>query len=457
MGFLDGLGAAAGNSVLAFQDYEQKQANIAHTRAVTDDTRALARMREQNAASEQAARQAAAAREAATAGVIKDFSAAQQEADTAYATDPLKMSELYSKFASKAIAAGNPSLADQFQTLAKKNEDIAKERQGEVAKKVATAKEAFAKSAIDFSQNPTPEGMQNVARAAIEAGVDPATIPKTPTEFAAFAKRSATAAMSSKDILAAQEKAREFDVAEEGRRKDRQMTHEERQGRMAMIAAMRESMVNKPEKLTATEKNTVTGVLGAAGEVTSALAQAIEMPAGARGNIFAHVKDGTVTEALTRTGAQLMVKEQTQMFESLMAGLSLEVGRTITLGAGKSPNDSTIKELERAIKPMEGDTNYTAMYKLSTAARIVHNRLSTLPQEGLRPSQEREIKHQMAELSRFPNPMDIAKKAMADKTSREQLARFQGTLGEAMRPIQEGTKSHPADIQAILNAQKAGK
>ena len=439
--FLQQVGIAAGQTMLAGQAYQQGQAELENRKQDVE-------LKQQQVAAAKLSAQAS--RDAASiiqAGMAKDQSTV---------TDPTARAKLYTETAGKLAASGSFDMAKKMEDLAKGELDTASKMQEDLLKKGVLAKENLAKAAIDFSAAPTPEGQTALTKAAIDAGYDPTKIPPpNTTEFRAWAKNQQTAGSSSKDVLAAKEKAREFDQKEEERKAEFKSRTEATAAQRAQTAAYQneslalrklllESKMNKTD-LTAQEKGTVTAVLGAAGEATRGLEQALKMPVDARMGAFANLHDGTVIDALTKTGTNALTPEQVQLYTSNMGGMALEASRVITLGAGKSANESTIRELQKALVPQQGDTQYTAMYKIATAASIIRNRLEYLPEiPETRGKQRGQLEKLQKALAAVPEPDEILQASLKNPVASRQLSAFKGTMQSAINQTLDKAPAAPA-------------
>lgn len=429
--FLQQVGVGAGYAMQAGQAYDQGQADL--------------ELKQQQVA--QAKLSAQASKDASAA--IK----AGMASDKATVDDPMARAKVYQGTAAKLASAGAFDAAAKLEALASSEVAVATKMQTDTANKLAQSQETLARAALDYNANPTPEGQKDLVRAALRAGVDPMKLPAPNSgEFKAWAKMQETAGMSAKDVLAAKEKAREFDDKQEERKTEfRQREADRAQSRSQTAAYQSESLAlrkllvdakTSKTDLTAQEKGTVTAVLGAAGEATRGLEQAIKMPADARLGIFANVHDGTVITALEKAGTNVVTPELAQIYTSNMGGLALEASRVITLGAGKSANESTIKELQKAITPQAGDTNFTAMYKISTAASIIRNRLEYLPEiPESRGKQKAQLDRLLSTLSKIPEPDEILQASLRTPAAARQVQQFKGTMDQQ---IQQTLKKAPA-------------
>jgi hypothetical protein len=439
--FLQQVGIAAGQTMLAGQAYQQGQVELENRKQDIE-------VKQQQVAAAKLSAQAS--RDAANmiqSGMAKD---------SATVSDPTAKAKLYTETAGRLAATGSFDMAQKMEALAKGELDIAGKMQADILQKGVVAKEALAKTALDYAASPTPEGQKTLVKAAIDAGYDPTKIPApNTTEFRAWALNQQTAGSTAKDVLAAKEKAREFNEREAERKAEFQAKQAESAARRSETAAFRneslalrkiliESKTGKSD-LTAQEKGTVTAVLGAAGEATRGLEQALKMPVNARMGAFANLHDGTVIDALTKTGTNALTPEQVQLYTSNMGGMALEASRVITLGAGKSANESTIRELQKALVPQQGDTEYTAMYKIATAASIIRNRLEYLPEiPETRGKQRGQLDKLMKALDAVPEPDEILQASLKNPVASRQLNAFKGTMQSAINQTLDKAPAAPA-------------
>ena len=338
-------------------------------------------------------------------------------------------------------------------------------------------------ASLDYVANPSEAGYKQVRDAAITAGKDPKTIPSYgDPKFAAVAQgwtsegkdnearvkhldevqRTQDAAEEKKRAFQAEE-ARKIEndrstaLARENQHLDRQLTLQVlREGQQlrkqesdARIAAAREKTEaqrqSSGEKLTSAERTMVTGVVGAVGEATRGIRNVLAMPVDTTSGAFQSLHSSDVIGSLTKVGGNIVTPESTQMYTATTRGLGMEIGRALTLGGGRGVTQAQIDEFESMVQAQPGDTEFTAMYKLSNAADILKNRLETLPDSPIKKVREEQDKY-MAELKKIPSPMEIWAAAQKNPKAKEQLTKIGTSMEKSMSNVRGAIQNQDAAV-----------
>lgn len=386
---------------------------------------------------------------------------AAQAQDKAKVQNPLQMADLYDKAQTAALAGGDFESARMYADMSKKETDKAKEQQLTVAKQIQEAKDNLASDALNMEANPNQENYNKLVQSAARAGVNPTGIPKPGTpEFTAFVKQQQTAGMTAKDRVELMSKQQEAEANRKLRWQEHQDSERDKALQRQQTAMLRGAMLSisrerlglerehlniEKEKLlmqkdkaahpqlTAQERSAITAIVGSASEATRGIKIIEKMPPSATSGPFTGLHDGTVMQALTKTGANKVTTQDMQMYQTVTKGLGLELGRVLTLGGGRGVNQAQINELQELVTVRPGDTNYEAMFKLSNAAEIVRNRLHSLPDHpDTKMNKMRD--DVLKDLDKIPPPDQVyaaAKKAGKGKGLLEKY----GSMGEAMGKI----------------------
>lgn len=407
-GFLQQLGQQAGNNILMGQEIAGKQADIDY---------------KQNLVAQQKQQMQSA----------KDMGSFLKQAglqDAATVNDPAKAAAAYNRASDLAAQAGDFDGAAKMTALAKGKLDEVKSAAEVVQKKQATAKEALATSAEEFATNPTKEGQDALVKSAIDAGVNPATIPVPGTaRWGAWVKEQQMAGMSSKDRVEFVQKTAETaqkmeetrqahrdheqDVAnaradramiQAGMRQDRQERERDRQeARAARAPVFHEfsdgtyqydptgkmpgdrkqgdpAFVKVDEvKMTAAQKTGVSKLNASVSEGSRTLKNFGNMDFNATTSPFKDAHENTLLGALTKTGANQLSTQQMQFLNSAGAGLGNQIGLAESAFGGRGPVGSQQQHLEASVTPAPGDTGYTAGFKLANAKEMLLTEIDNAP------------------------------------------------------------------------------
>lgn len=425
------------------------------------DKRTLQQLRQSEIADSQLAREQKRQQmqaERTAAAHVSAFMQAAQAGDQAKIDDPANSAKLFSQAASMSFADGAFSLGKHYEDLAKEKLGEAKTAEDLVLKQKQDAKEAFGAAAIAFDGS--AESASNLAKAAVRAGVNPAEIPPPNSpEFAAFAKKHETEGMSTKEILASREKAKEAaereryhaeelkrqkqrdadDKADKARRREETARHDRELEQLRKSTEKRlETKAASPAKQSVSETNTINAVVGSAAEAVRGLRVIQAMPAGQTAGAFSGISSGEgIISSLEAVGANKVTPESMQLYQTASAGLGLELGRVLTLGGGRGVNQAQIKEFQNMTTVHPGDTEYEAMFKLANAADIVRNRLSTLP-DSQNPKVLKQQREAEALLQSIPTPEDVIRSARKSGKAGAKLLKSYATMGEAAGALQSG-------------------
>ena len=371
--------AAAGNAILSGKELQQRDDEI--------------QLQKQQMAMGQLAL-ANAQRQQQTQATVGAFLSSEAQKDASSFTDPAKSAQLYEKAAVLALQGGDFVSANEMGELAKGKMQEAKEQLVVAAQQKHQKQEDLAATADDYSTNPTPEGAKDLMRKAIDAGVNPTSIPMPGTpQWGTWVNSQKQAAMDSKSRAELAERANEFTQRQQQQKEEFQIRQADLQAQRQQNAMLKEAMVGiardrldvekqraaAPHKETAQQINTMQGVIGSAAEAARGLRVVGAMASDQTSGPFQGLNNGTILDSVAKTGGNILTTENQQIYHTATAGLGLEVARTLTLGGGRSANQATIKELQDVITAHPGDTNGTALFKYANAVDIVRNRLESLP------------------------------------------------------------------------------
>lgn len=463
-GFLQGLGLAYGNSLIYGQQFEQNKARTELLKTEAERAQMQTRQMQQQMQTQQK---------------LGAFIQSQTELEGANATNPLEQAKMYSKAAGIAASMGDFASSQEMSKLSENASTEARQQAVDLAQQKAAKNEDLANAADAYASNPTREGAMELARKAIAAGQNPASIPANlnSTEGQAWVSQQRLAGMASGKRAEFLEK-----ISDAKARRDEQwQIHKDnvalRQATMQQTAAFREESlalrrseiadrqarepkvvsigsgqyefdptgnmkgerlasdpryVKLGEKTTAQQESNAKAIGGAAAEATRNLDQMSRFPTGIVNSPFAHMTDHTFTSALGKTATNVITPEQVQMFQTSSSGLATELSRVMTLGGGRGANQSVINEVKQQITPTAGDTNLEAAYKLSTGAQIVLTRMQSQspPQDQQAAKKWNET---MATLEKYPTPEQILN--VASGKERQKLSTLEGSYNNLLNKI----------------------
>ena len=305
-------------------------------------------------------------------------------------------------------------------------------------------------------------------------------MPGTP-QYAAFAKQSALAAMKGSKRLEFEETIRNRAEQAAARKAEADARHEERAAARADLASYREQSLEvrksaldirrslaeqklaQPDgstKLSATMERQAVAVTNAANEAGQALDRLSKMDFGDTASAFSHLEDPkTVLKALTTTGTNKLTPEKIQMLQANSQLLGLEVAQA--MAAPYKPNKEQISEARKMTEVSQGDTEYTAMYKMALAAAVMRTRLESIPKtDALKEARS----HAEANFSRFPEP-DAVYQHARQRGIKLKIRKDSETFMDRLKQIGAPSESAAApsgpspEVQALLDkyAPRGGK
>jgi hypothetical protein len=473
-GFLQGLGLAYGNDLIQGAALEQKkaQADLMKTEAQQ------AQMQSQQMQQQMKTRQD-----------IGAFLKSQTDLEGADAAQPLNQAKMYTKAAGLAASQGDLASAQEMSGLAKQAQQDALEQTKVQATQQAQKKELLANTAANVPDNPTREQSLDLMRKAVDAGVDPTTIPTPGTPaFLAWKNQQQLAGMDSKSRAeflekAADTKARrdeqwqihsdnvdlkrasmqqtaQFREMEIGLRRDAMADRTQRAPQTIDVGAAKyeydpdssvkgERLATDPRyvklgnKVSTTQENNTVATGKAAANVSRDLDQMGRFPTGTANSPFAHITDHDFLSSISKVGSNALTPEQVQMFGTSTGGMSTELGRVLTIGAGRGANQSLINEVKTFTTPNAGDTNLEAAYKMATAAQMVKTTMENTP-----PPNDQSVRKgwdaTLSKVSSFPSPEEILKAASGPQ--RKQLSSLDGTYTQLLGKVQDAvTKNNSSE------------
>lgn len=403
-GFLQGLGLSLGNDLLYGQQYQQNQARTELMKAEADQAQMQSQQMQQ---------------QMQTQKQLGAFIQSQTQLEGADASNPLMQAQMYSKAAGLAASQGDFASAQEMTKLSENATAEARQQAVDLAQQKAVKNEDLANAADAYSSNPSRDGAMDLARKAIAAGVNPATIPANlqSPEGQAWVNQQKLAGMTSgqraefvqkaADIKAnREEKQKEFAIREAGVQAERQATATYREGILdlkrseeAQRAADRAERAGKPQFVTIGktqyevddsgkmpgERNAQDPRLVRVGEKTSiqedrdnnAMARAGAQTVRELKNLsafksstgaspFIDLTSHDAVSAIEKAGANAMTPDQVKMYGASFANLTTQVGRLDTLGGGRGANQAVINELTRNLQPQSTDHPLVIGYKLAT-------------------------------------------------------------------------------------------
>ena len=448
---LSTLATNAGNSQIYGVQQQQREANL----EATQTSNAIQQMALLTHQQDFEGRKAVAADMAVMA---KDF---QQGAKTQQ--DVLKLA---TTGAATALTRNQFGLAKEYEDMAKLAEGNLKSQVEVKAREVQASREASSTLAADYLANPTPDTAQQLAQAALRAGVAPQAIPLSNSpQFAAFAKSQLGASKDGERRLEHMDKESDIKDKATARAEEFKQREQDRALQRSSIALQREqnnmfkreqldrlrandeerrakAAAGGPEHLTAQGENTVEGVTAATGEAIRGLRIIGDMSTAEKSSAFAGLHGDGVMSSLTRVGGNVVTPQSSQMYTTATQGLGMEIGRVLTLGGGRGITQAQIDEFQQMIQARPGDTEYTAMFKFANAADILRNRLETLPDSRIKKVRDQQNAY-MKELERIPRPGEVWAAAQSDPKSKRLLGELQGPMLRSMDKIMTGAQGAP--------------
>lgn len=473
-GFIQGLGLSLGNAMVQGQAYDMRQAQTELLKSEAQRGQMQAQQMKQQMETQKS---------------IGAFIQSQTQLEGADATLPANQAKMYSKAAGLAASQGDLASAKEMTDLSKQATQEGMEQTKALAAATAQKKEALATLADQIPDQPTREQSQALVKAAVEAGEDPTTIPLAGTPaFLAWKNKQTLAGMDSAKKAEFYQKAidtklnrdmkwQEHTDSVELRRATLQQTASFREAelglrreamndRAADRAAARQERAEKApttldvgpakyeynpdmslkgerlatdpryvklgNKVSAMQENATVATGKASANVARDLDQMARFPTGTANSPFQHITDKDFLSSIAKTGANALTPEQVQMFGTSTAGMSTELGRVLTLGAGRGANDSVIKEIKTFTTPNAGDTNLEAAYKMATAAQMVKTTMENTP-----PPSDASVRKgweaTLSKVSSFPTPEQILEASTGKQ--KKQLNGMQGTYNQLLNKV----------------------
>jgi hypothetical protein len=483
-GFLQGLGLAYGNNLIQGANLEQKQAQADLMKTEAQQ----AQMQTQQMQQQMKTRQD-----------IGAFLKSQTDLEGADASQPLNQAKMYTKAAGLAASQGDLASAKEMTDLSKQAQQDALEQTKLVATQQAQKKEILANTAANLPDNPTREQANDLVRKAVDAGVDPTSIPLPGTPgFLAWKNQQQLAGMDSKSRAEFVQKMADTKANRDMKWQEHEDSVDTRRAQMQQTAAFREAEIGlrkeamadraqrapqtidvgaakyeydpdssvKGERLatdpryvklgnktTATQENNIVAIGGATAEVARNLSQMARFPTGTTNSPFAHITDHGFLESIQKTGSNALTPEQIQMFQTSSSGLSTELSRAMTLGGGRGANQSVINEVKSQTTPNAGDTNLTAAYKISTAAQIALTRMNSTPDPADQKAKAT-WDATKAQLQQFPTPDQILDAASGKQ--KQQLEHMQGKYSTLLDKVRDLPTDSSGESSAGTPALPAG-
>jgi len=196
------------------------------------------------------------------------------------------------------------------------------------------------------------------------------------------------------------------------------------------------------DKVSAQQENTTVATAKAAASVSRDLSQMARFPTGTENSPFMHITDHDFLSSVQKLGNNIATPEQVQMFQTSSAGLSTELARVLTLGAGRGANQSVINEIKTFTTPMAGDTNLEAAYKMATAAQMAKTVIENSPEPNDQSVREGWQKTK-SQLDAFPTPEQILNAASGSQ--RKQLSTMSGTYNQLLNKVQDAVTSNSTE------------
>lgn len=436
-GFLTNLGLAAGRNILYGQEFQEKQADL----DLKKQQLAMGQMAMQRAQQQQATQQA-----------VGSFLASEAAKDQSNLTDPIKAAGEYQKAAGIALRNGDFVSANEMGELAKGKLSEAKEQAATLAQQQQVKKEALAEAADTFVSGQNPEAAKDLMRKAVDAGVNPSTIPMPGTpQFAKWANDQTLASKTAAQRADFVQKAYEMNANREEKQREHADNMQLRQQGMQQTAMLREAMIGiqrerldiakekaaAPPKQSANQIAANNAIVASAAEGLRGLKNIGAMSSDATAGPFAGLHDGTILDAIAKSGTQAMTPQDMQVYHVAAAGMGLEVARTLTLGGGRGANQALINEMQNIVEVKPGESKATALFKYTNAADIIRNRLSTLPD-----TPDAKVAAQRAQLeedlNKIPTPQDVLK-AVKNPKEREKLLGVQSSMAELAGQVSAST------------------
>jgi hypothetical protein len=470
-GFLQGLGLAYGRDLIYGQQFDQNQAKTQLMQAEAQQANLQTQQMQQ---------------QIQTQKTIGAFIQSQTQLEDADASLPANQAKLYAKAGGMAMAMGDFASAKTFDDLSKQATQDAIEQQKQLALQQQQKKEALANAADALPANPTRDEVNDIVKKAVDAGVNPGTIPLTNTaDFKTWVNDQKLAGMDSAKKAEFIQKAAEMKANRDQKWQEHEDNVNMERARAAQTAAYQNAILSLKEseatdranrdpkiitvgsdqyefdasgslkgdrlatdprfvkigtKTSPQQQRDQQGIIRSSAQATRDLHQMGNFDIGTTASPFLHMTDHDFTTALGKAATNVITPEQVQMFQSSSAGLVKQIDRAETLGGGRASTQSQLNELHNQISPASGDTNLEAAYKISTGAQILKTALQNIPKVS-DPDLEKSREAQIAELDRYPTPEQILKASKGPLSAK--LKSLQGNYNDLLDSVQQGGQGLP--------------
>lgn len=402
-GFLGQVGYQAGQNIVIGQQQDEQKAQTEYKQ------QQVAQMKMATLAAKQ---------QQQTQQEIGAYLKSETDKDSSILQDPLKTAAAYERAAGMAAAHGDFASMQEMGKLAKGKLDEAKEAQAVALKNNKEAKEGAASAAYDYDSAPTVDNAAKLAQAAVKAGYDPTKIPAPGTlQFQAFANNLKTNALDAKTRANLVEKAQEFQIRQQDKREEFVQREQDRQDarrdramyQQAMLEdrrARREESGGKPPtvkefeggqyeyepsgkiqgerlgtdprwvkisdpKLTSQQKTGISKLNSSSGEVARSLTNFSEMDFDTRASPFAGLGAHSPLDALMKTGTNALTPTQVQSMTVAGGGMGNQIAQAESAFGGRMMAGAQQEHMESITTPKQGDTGYTAAYKLANGKELM--------------------------------------------------------------------------------------
>lgn len=422
MGFLTNLGLAAGRNILYGQEFQERQADL----DLKKQQLQMGQIAMQRAQQQQQSQQA-----------IGQFLATESQKDASNINDPIATSKMYEKAAGLALQSGDFASANTMEELARGKMAEAKEQATLVQQQQQVKKEALADAAQSYTASPSPEAAKDLMRKAVDAGVNPSSIPMPGTpQWGAWVNQQGLASKTAAQRADFVQKAYEMDQNRQEKIREHNDQVQLRQAQMAQTGMLREAMIGiqranlqlrateiaerhadraeraptvkefangqyqydpsgkmpgdrdlpdqgwvkiSDPKLTAQQRTGVSRGSYAASEVARSLGVALKFDPGTTTGPFAHLGAHTPLEALVKVGANKLTPAQYQAMQVNAAGLGNQIASLESALGGRMAAGTQQQHLQDMAIPQPGDSGYTAAYKIANAKELTITALKHLP------------------------------------------------------------------------------
>jgi hypothetical protein len=120
-------------------------------------------------------------------------------------------------------------------------------------------------------------------------------------------------------------------------------------------------------------------------------------------------------QAVQKAATTKITDRQAQMYNTATSGLSLEIGRVLTLGGGRGVNKAQLDEFKEMLTTKPGEDEYVALYKLANGVDVLRTRMQTT-RDSTNPKIAAKQKEVEEYLSKVPTPSAV--QAAADKAGK---------------------------------------